>query len=195
MRRIWVSGYRAYELQVFKDDDPKAEVIKEVLKSVLTELLNESTEEFWLLTGPQMGVERWAAEVGIQLQRDYQQLKVAIMSPFADFGSRWKEDNQLALNKIKQKVDFVGNVSQEPYQSPQQLKNYSRFMLEHSEGAVMVYDIDSEGKPLWDYRAIKRFQERHDYSLRLIDFDELQEAAEEWVERQREEKQNNQDKS
>ena len=68
MRRIWVTGYRDYELQVFKDDDPKAEVIKEVLKNSLTEKLNESTDKFWLLTGPQMGVERWAAEVGVKLK-------------------------------------------------------------------------------------------------------------------------------
>ena len=186
MRRIWVTGYRDYELQVFKDDDPKAEVIKEVLKNSLTEKLNESTDKFWLLTGPQMGVERWAAEVGVKLKKDYQQLKVAIMSPFADFGSRWQEDNQLALNKIKTTVDFTGDVSPKPYQSPQQLKNYTRFMLTHSEGAILIYDIDAEGKPVWDYRAIQRWQEHHRYSLRLIDFDELQEAAEEWSERQRE---------
>lgn len=190
MRRIWVSGYRAYELQAFKDDDPKAEVIKEVLKKTLVEMLNQSTEEFWLLTGPQMGVERWAAEAGLQLKKDYQQLRIAIMSPFADFGNRWQEDNQMALTKIKNVVDFAADVSRASYQSPQQLQNYTHFMLGHSESAILVYDLDSEGKPVWDYRAIKRWQENHDYALRLIDFDELQEAAEEWSERQREKKQN-----
>ena len=30
MRRLWITGYRSYELNVFKDDDPKVAVIKAV---------------------------------------------------------------------------------------------------------------------------------------------------------------------
>ena len=26
MRRLWITGYRSYELNVFKDDDPKVAV-------------------------------------------------------------------------------------------------------------------------------------------------------------------------
>ena len=35
-------------------------------------------------------------------------------------------------------------------------------------------------------QTIQKYQANHDYSYRLIDFDELQEAAIEWQERQRE---------
>ena len=192
MRRIWVSGSRSYELNVFQDNDPKVQVIKEVLRQNLTEMLNQSTEEFWLLTGPQLGIERWSIETGLALKKDYSQLKIAIMAPFADFGNHWKEDNQVALSQIKTAVDFAGDVSQSPYQSPRQLQNYAHFMLTHSEGSILVYDPDFKGKPRWDYRAIRRWQENHQYALRLIDFDELQNAAEEWGERQRE-KQDNSD--
>ena len=32
MKRLWITGYRSYELNIFKDDDPKVQVIKKVLK-------------------------------------------------------------------------------------------------------------------------------------------------------------------
>ena len=32
MRRLWITGYRSYELSTFRDDDPKITVIKHVLK-------------------------------------------------------------------------------------------------------------------------------------------------------------------
>ncbi len=35
MKRVWVTGYRAFELNVFKDDDPKVTVIKEVISGIL----------------------------------------------------------------------------------------------------------------------------------------------------------------
>ena len=67
MRRLWVTGYRSYELNVFKDDDPKVQVIKKVLTDYLKNYLEEDPEECWLISGPQMGVERWALECGLTL--------------------------------------------------------------------------------------------------------------------------------
>ena len=54
MRRLWITGYRSYELNVFKDDDPKVAVIKDVLSRELKARLGESDEEFWLITGAQV---------------------------------------------------------------------------------------------------------------------------------------------
>lgn len=58
MRRLWITGYRSYELNIFKDDDPKVAVIKDVLSRELKARLEESDEEFWLITGPQLGTEQ-----------------------------------------------------------------------------------------------------------------------------------------
>lgn len=188
MKRLWVTGYRAYELAIFKDDDPKVKVIKNVLRANISDALNQSEEEFWLISGPQMGVERWAIEVGLQLKKDYQQLKVAIMTPYQNVSQRWNEENQSKLALILNKVDFTAAVSNQSYQNPQQLRNYQSFMLQHSDGALVVYDPDVEdqneqhSKPYWDYRAIKNYQSQGDYDLRVIDFDQLQEAAQEMAE-------------
>lgn len=188
MHRIWLSGYRSYELNVFKDDDPKITVIKTVLKQQLRQRLEASDDEFWLISGPQLGVEQWALEVGLKLKADYPQLKVSMMMPFTEFGQQWNEANQVKLAQLRAKVDFAAATSDHPYQSPQQLRNYQRFMLTHTDECLLVYDPDHPGKPKYDYQAAKKYGDQGDYPLTLVDFDELQEAADEWEEREREKK-------
>ncbi|MGM9906721.1 DUF1273 domain-containing protein [Limosilactobacillus sp.] len=189
MRRLWVTGYRGYELNVFKDSDPKVKVIKKVLAEHLKNYLEKDAEECWLISGPQMGVERWALECGLALKEDYSQLRLALMEPYTAFDQRWNEANQEKLAVIKTKVDFSAPVTEHPYQSPQQLRNYQHFMLTHTDSLLMVYDPEYEGKPKYDYRQAQRYQEQADYSISLIDFDELQEAAVEYQEEQHEENQ------
>ena len=187
MKRLWTTGYRAYELGVFDEKNPKVAVIKDVLQKQLRYQLDSTSEDFWLITGPQMGVERWSIESSLTIKVDYPQLKIALMEPYADFAARWNENNQARLAAIKAQVDFAGRVSEKKYESPEQLRAYQNFMLHYTDGALLIYDPEREGKTVWDWRAINRYREQNaDYSMRMIDFDELQEAAEEYSERLRE---------
>ena len=187
MKRLWTTGYRAYELGVFDEKNPKVAVIKDVLQKQLRYQLDSTSEDFWLITGPQMGVERWSIESALTIKVDYPQLKIALMEPYADFAARWNENNQARLAAIKAQVDFAGRVSGKKYESPEQLRAYQNFMLHYTDGALLIYDPEREGKTVWDWRAINRYREQNaDYSMRMIDFDELQEAAEEYSERLRE---------
>lgn len=186
MRRLWVTGYRSYELNTFKDDDPKVTVIKRVLTNRLKNYLDESQDEFWVITGPQLGTEQWAAECALALQKDYRQLKVAIMLPFAEFANKWNEANQVKLANLREQVNFSREVTAKPYESPEQLRLYQQFMISHTDRLLMVYDPDHPGKPKYGYRLAKSYGERNDYPVDLVDFDELQEAATEWGEEQRE---------
>lgn len=188
MRRLWVTGYRSYEINTFKDDDPKVTVIKNVLRQRIKDLLDEDNDEFWVITGPQLGTEQWAAQVAVDLRKEYRQLKVAIMLPFADFAGKWNAENQRKLAELRQKVNFSKEVTAKPYESPEQLRLYQQFMITHTDRLLMVYDPDHPGKPKYDYRMAQEYGERADYPLNLIDFDELQEAAIEWSEQEREKK-------
>ena len=187
MKRLWTTGYRAYELGVFDEKNPKVAVIKDVLQKQLRYQLDSTSEDFWLITGPQMGVERWSIESALTIKVDYPQLKIALMEPYADFAARWNENNQARFAAIKAPVDFAGRVNEKKYESPEQLRAYQNFMLHYTDGALLIYDPEHEGKTVWDWRAINRYREQNaDYSMRMIDFDELQEAAEEYSERLRE---------
>ncbi len=67
MSRLWVSGYRSYELNVFGDQDDKLKVIKYALTNYLTTQIEDGMD--WLITGGQLGIEQWTAEVGLELKR------------------------------------------------------------------------------------------------------------------------------
>ncbi|MBA1394307.1 DUF1273 family protein, partial [Lactobacillus sp. XV13L] len=71
--------------------------------------------------------------------------------------------------------------------SPVQLRNYQNFMLLHTDRALMIYDPESPGKPKFDYNLIKKYQENEDYPLELIDFYDLQDAAQEYQSKQEDE--------
>ncbi|RVU71736.1 MULTISPECIES: DUF1273 domain-containing protein [Lactobacillus] len=180
MQRLWITGYRSYELNAFSDKDPKITVIKYALKNYLTNLL-EDGELDWIITGANLGVEQWAAEVGLELREEYG-VRVSVMIPYENFADRWNENNQAKFLNLKEKVDFFASTSNLPYKNPGQLRNYQNFMVLHTDRALMIYDEEHPGKPKFDYNLIRKYQEEKDYTLDLIDFYDLQDAAEEYAE-------------
>ncbi|MDD9139275.1 DUF1273 domain-containing protein [Fructobacillus sp. CRL 2054] len=180
MSRIWVTGYRSYELGVFKDNDPKVKVIKYALKQRLVEQIEQGMD--WLITGGQPGIELWSAELASELKVDYPELKVAVFVPFDGFGKNWKEGNQAKLAKAKSDADFYAATYKGDYQGPFQLQGYQDFILEHSDGALLVYDKEFEGKSAYDDRAIETFQAKAPYPLSRIDMEDLQEYANDYQE-------------
>ena len=64
MQRIWVTGYRNYELGTFGDKDPKITVIKYAIKNYLRQLLEDGQLD-WVITGGQLGVEQWTVETAL----------------------------------------------------------------------------------------------------------------------------------
>ena len=184
MQRLWVTGYRSYELNAFSDSDPKIAVIKYALKRHFIDLIEEGQLD-WIITGANLGVEQWAAEVGLELGEKYP-LRTSIMIPYEEFANRWNEKNQAKFLSLKEKVAFFASTSDRPYYSPVQLRNYQNFMVQHTDRAMMIYDLEHPGKPKYDYNLIQKYQETKEYPLDLIDFYELQDTAEEYQENQRE---------
>jgi Uncharacterized protein conserved in bacteria len=56
IKNLWVTGYRSFELGIFKDNDPKAKVIQDFFEQRITNYVEDGTE--WVLTGAQLGVEQ-----------------------------------------------------------------------------------------------------------------------------------------
>ncbi|KRN29491.1 UPF0398 protein ypsA [Lactobacillus selangorensis] len=180
MRRLWVTGYRGYELNIFQPNDPKVTVITACLQQRFQQLVDEGLE--WVITGPQLGVEQWSVNSVVDVQAADLPLKSAVILPYAQFGDKWNEKNQGYLTTELAKSDFHVTLTKDRYKSPRQLQQYQQFMLNHTEGALLVYDPEHPGKPKYDYAAIQRFQEHHDYQLQLIDFYDLEDFATEWAE-------------
>lgn len=181
MSRLWVTGYRSYEIGTFGEKNPKITVVKYALEQVIRQQLDLGLE--WVITGGQLGVEQWSVAVALSLKTEFPQLKVAMMYPFQQFGQQWQENNQAQLRQLAAQCDFVDSVSQAPYQGPQQLKNYQKFMLSHTDAALLVYDPDFEGKTRYDLQAIEQQQATMPYPLTTIDMYSLQEYATEYEEK------------
>lgn len=175
LKRLWVTGYRAYELNVHGQKDPHIPVIKDSLRNVLLELLDDGLE--WIITGGQQGVEQWAAELGMELKADYPDLRVAIMTPYQNFGERWQENSQEQLARLREQVDFTASTSNQPYQSGYQLSAYGQFMTTHTDGALFVYDPDYPGKTEFDYKRVQNLPPERQYDVRTISMDDLEETA------------------
>ena len=112
---IYFSGYRSFELGVFKENDPKVAVIKKVLKREIQQLAEEGLE--WIIVSGNLGVELWATEIVAELKLDYPELHLGIIYPFMAFGSNWNENNQEKKRLAEQLSDYVEAVSHQPYQS------------------------------------------------------------------------------
>lgn len=172
MTNLFVSGYRTYELGVFSEKDAKIDVIKKALKNEITSFIENGVD--WILTSGQLGIEQWTVEVVDELKMDYPEIQQAIIFPFLEFGSNWKDDKKLKLLELKELADYTESTSHQPYKDPSQLKNHQAFLLDHTDAALLVYDREFEGKTKFLYQAIQKKQETSPYECRLIDFDQLQ---------------------
>ncbi|MDR3189704.1 MAG: DUF1273 domain-containing protein [Lactobacillaceae bacterium] len=181
MQRIWITGFRSAELGLFGNKDPKRDVLLFALTKLLTRRLDEGAE--WLITGGQMGIEQLAIEAGLALKTTHPELKIAMMLPFKDFGANWNEANQAKLQQLKSQVDYAAATSSLAYQNPQQLKGYQEFMLTHTDLGVVFYDEQApESKTRYTYEAMQARHAQNAYEYQLIDFDKLQEFANEYQE-------------
>ncbi|KKB37684.1 SLOG family protein [Bacillus thermotolerans] len=172
-----VTGYKSFELGIFKSSDPAVAYIKKALKKEISILLEEGME--WLLISGQLGVECWAAEVFFELRDEYPHAKLAVLTPFLNQEEKWNEENQAYYENILSQADFVESVSKQPYKSPAQFRNKSLLLLNKSDGLLIVYDEEREGSPQYMWKMASDFQKEHPLDVRQITFYDLQTVVEE----------------
>ena len=69
MSRLWVTGYRSYEIGTFGEKDPKITVVKYALEQVIRQQLDLGLK--WVITGGQLGVEQWSVAVALSLKAEF----------------------------------------------------------------------------------------------------------------------------
>ncbi|QED48386.1 DUF1273 domain-containing protein [Cytobacillus dafuensis] len=173
-----VSGYKPYEIGIFKNDDPAVLYIKTAIKANLISLLEDGLE--WVMISGQLGTELWAAEVVFDLQLEgYEDLKLAVITPFMNQEESWKESNREWYESIIIQADFVDSVSRKPYENSWQFRLKNQFFIQKSDVLLLFYDTEKEGSPKYIYEEAKKEQEKNEYEIRLINFDDLQVIVEE----------------
>ncbi|WP_204172063.1 DUF1273 domain-containing protein [Staphylococcus sp. GDY8P72P] len=173
IKTIYVTGYKSFELNIFKDDAPEVSYLKKFISHKLTQLIDEGLE--WVLIQGQLGIELWAAEVVISLKEDYPDLKLGIITPFYGHTDKWNELNQNKYRYIEEHADFVDSVFHTTYQGPYQFKQTDQFMLDHSDQSLLIYDEEQEGSPKYFKLMLVEFMEKTNYTCDIVTFDELTE--------------------
>lgn len=172
-----ISGYKPFELGIFKKDHPSVSFIKAAIKKALTPMLDEGLE--WVLISGQLGAELWAAEVVFELQPEFPDLKLAVITPFLDQEAAWSENNKEWYESVLMQADFIDSVTKKGYEKPWQFRLKNQFFIEKSQGLLLLYDQEKEGSPKYLYELAKEYQKNHEYSIEVITFYDLQMIVEE----------------
>lgn len=176
MKTIVVTGYKPIEMGIFKSNDPKIEFVKEAFKRRIITMIDEGLE--WVLVSGQMGVELWISEVVLDLKEEYS-INLGILPPFENQQERWPEDIQLIYEEVTMNADFYKPIYQKKYEGPYQFRAKDQFLVEHSDGCLVLFDEDTKGSPEFFLRAAKNHQEKSGYNILYITPLDLEETVEE----------------
>ncbi len=168
---MYVTGYKSFELNIFKYDAPEVYYLKAFIRHKLLQYIDEGLE--WVLIQGQLGIELWTAEVVIDLRVEYPDLKLGIITPFYGHTSKWNEQNQMKYNKIAQETDFMESVHHTEYEGPYQFKQTDQFILDHTDMTILIYDEEQEGSPKFFKRMLVDFINKTNYTCDIVAFDEL----------------------
>ncbi|WHY03612.1 DUF1273 domain-containing protein [Neobacillus sp. DY30] len=177
MKVLAISGYKPFELGIFKNDHPAVMFIKAAIKKELISLMEAGLE--WVLISGQLGVELWAAEVVFELQAEFPDVKLAVITPFLDQEASWSENNTDWYKSILAQADYIDSVTKKGYEKPWQFRLKNQFFIEKSDGLLLLYDQEKEGSPKYIYELAVQYQTKHSYPIRLITFYDLQVIVEE----------------
>ncbi|MBC1754545.1 DUF1273 domain-containing protein [Listeria seeligeri] len=175
MKSIAVTGYKNFELGIFKKDADEAIYIKETIKRHLIPLVEDGLE--WVIISGQLGIELWAGEVVAELKAEGYELKLAVLEPFEKQSTNWNEANQLWVEEILAAADYHAFITKRPYENPAQFAAKDGFIIDNTDGALLVYDLEKEGSPKFFYERAKIAKEQSTYYLECIDFYALQDVV------------------
>lgn len=166
LKVIVVTGYKPHELGIFNKAHPGITYIKIAVKRKLIELLENGLE--WIVISGQLGVELWSAEVAIELKKEYHHLKIAVITPFLDQEERFKEKDKQLYQFVISHADYINSVSNKEYESPNQYRLKNKFIINNSNGMLILYDDEKQGSPMYMYNEAKRKTQKSSFEIITI---------------------------
>ncbi|WEG10783.1 DUF1273 domain-containing protein [Pullulanibacillus sp. KACC 23026] len=177
MNALAITGYKPHELGIFSDKHPGIAVIKFALKKRLISFIEEGVT--WFITSGQPGVELWASEVVIELREDFPDIQLAILTPFLEQETRWPEHAQIHYQEILAQADFVDSITKRPYENPSQLRLKNEFIIQKTDGLLVIYDDETEGTPSFYLKPAKVRETNDGYPIYFLNRYDLEAAEEE----------------
>lgn len=161
------------ELGIFKEDDPRIKFIKAAIEKRLIGFIEEGLE--WILVSGQMGVELWTVEVVMELKESYD-IQIGIMPPFENQESRWPEQLKEKYQELIGVADFYKPIYQGDYKGAYQFKAKNMWLVEKSDGCLMLMDDEFPGSNRFFHEAARSVD---GYPINLLTPADLDDVVEE----------------
>lgn len=113
------------------------------------------------------------------LQLDYPELQLAVLTPFLEQEEKWNEANKELYEFVLSQADYVDSITKKKYESPAQFRLKNQFLVEKSEGICLVYDEEHEGSPKYMLETAKKRAEREEYPIITVTSHDLQDIVDE----------------
>nr|WP_284139650.1 DUF1273 domain-containing protein [Virgibacillus sp. LDC-1] len=171
MKVLAVTGYKSFELNIFKADDKRIDVIKYALRKHIVRFIEEGLE--WVIVSGQIGVEMWAAEIVMELQEEYP-IRLGFFPPFENQESRWPEPIQQVYQELMFGADFFEPIYKGDYKAPYQFRAKNMWFVDKSDGCLMLMDEEFPGSTRFFYEQAKKHAS---YLVFIIRPEDLEDAA------------------
>lgn len=113
----------------------EAYVITELRKEIIAAIEDGYTT---FVSGGSRGVDLWAADVVLELQRNNKDIHLVCAIPFPNFDERWPVDWKKHLQLVKKKADLIHTL--EPSYSPEAYQKRNEFMCQQASRIIAVCD-------------------------------------------------------
>ncbi|WP_414043103.1 DUF1273 domain-containing protein [Macrococcus animalis] len=181
MKTIYITGYKPYEIGIYKNNQPEVRFIKLFLQDKIKSYIDEGLE--WVIIQGNLGIELWAAEVVLRLKKHYD-IKLGIITPFLNHFEKWNEENQLYYQQISSKADYMNSVFQDTYKGGYMFSQANHFILDNTEGTMLFYDEEHEASPKFFKKTLVDFMEENQYTMDSISLFDLSEFVSEYMREQ-----------
>jgi len=156
MKILTVTGCKPMELSIFSEEDPRIEFVKKAIEKRLIGFIEEGLE--WVLISGQMGVEIWTAEVVLDLKEKYD-INIGIIPQFENQEIRWPEPLQHKYQELMFTADFFQPIYNGDYKGPYQFRARDMWLVDKSDGAIMLMDEEYPGSAGYFHEAAKSVED------------------------------------
>jgi len=178
IKNLFVTGYRAHELQIFDEKHKAIPHIKKAFKRKIIPYIEAGLE--WVITPGQYGFDLWASEVIIELRdQSYPNLRISMITAFMNQEENWKDNRKHYYESIKEQVDFYTEVSKQPYVGPWQFQARDQLLFYKTDGLLLFYDEEAAPSNMKyvKQRAIEK-QQKETYEIIMLLADDIQSSLE-----------------
>lgn len=136
-RRVAFTGYRPQKMPFgFNENDPRCIDFKKRLHDTIESLIWQGYRHF--ISGGALGMDMYAAEIVLELKKDYPEILLEMVSPFDDQAAKWAPQYQRRHNLLFKMADIVTATGHAYTKSCMFVRN--RYLVNNAYLLLAAYD-------------------------------------------------------